>query len=65
MFRLSKWFRRSYRFAIEENMARTRRSDLSTAGLGSSAVVELDSFVPVAILDSIPNARCGKSSRAL
>src|SRR5690349_17079864 len=31
MFRLSKWLRRSYRRAIEANIRRTRRSDLSTA----------------------------------
>src|SRR4051794_5976078 len=32
MFRLSKWLRRSYRCAIEANIRRTRRSDLSAAG---------------------------------
>ena len=32
MFRLSRWLSRSYRRAIEANIARTRRSDLSTAG---------------------------------
>jgi hypothetical protein len=29
MFRLSKWFKKSYRRAIEANIRRTRSSDLS------------------------------------
>ncbi len=35
MFRLSKWLSRSYRRAIEANIRRTRRSDLSTAAARS------------------------------
>ena len=50
IFRLSKWFRKSYRRAIDANIRRTRRSDLSissrfwqTSEGRSSQVAELKS----------------------
>ena len=36
MFKLSKWLRKSYRRAIERNIRRTRRADLSSLGSAGS-----------------------------
>src|SRR5262245_2854321 len=38
MFRLSRWFSKSYLPAIDANIDRTRSDDLSTVGLASGSV---------------------------